>query len=165
MSTREQVQKWYDEGQPCSQAELAQQIGVAKSTVWRIVKSLQPPKPLDETEVLLERCRSGAISDEAANRILGRIMAEGKDADRIKAIDVYDTRNRASTSRIGPQPPQSPQQIVARLGLMFQAADAAQLKEAAHQAGYTLVPNQPAPQAESNPPLAGPDDPAHLASS
>lgn len=165
MSTRELVEKWLEDGKPGGVTKLSKQIGISKNVIYRHLKRLQPPKELDDTEQLLERCRGGDISDESANRILGRIMAEGKDADRIKAIDVYDTRNRASTSRIGPQPPQSPQQIVARLGLMFQAADAALLKEAAHQAGYTLVPNQPAPQAESNPPLAGPDDPAHLASS
>src|SRR5947207_2662646 len=122
------------------------------------LRGKKQPVRLDATEALLERCRPGDISDESANRILGRIIADGKDADRIKAIDIHDTRNRASTSRIGPPAPQAPQQIIDRLVLLMQAAEPSHLMEAAKQSGYQMVPRDPPASAPSAPEIEGPLD-------
>ena len=142
------VQKWLEAGRPSSIKAFAREHKVTPKAVGYHIKRLRPkpPKeetPLELTEELLERLRGGAISDADANRVLGRIIADGKDVDRIKAIDVYDERNRASTARIGPPPPQSPEQKLARLSLIFQAADTQTLIEAARSCGYTLTKVEP----------------------
>ena len=168
VGTRVEVQKWLDAGELTSVSELAKSLGKHPQYIYKVVKALRDkPKQQgdDATEAMLEACRSGSISDESANRILGKIMADGRDADRIKAIDIHDARNRASSSKIGPPPPQTPTQKIERLALMFQAAEPDELMEAARQSGYQMVPNQPAPQAPATPPVEGPLDQADLASS
>lgn len=149
--------------------QLAKEFGATRAYVYRLryllgfkIPNLKP-KPQEDLSLKSAITDTGALQDLLNEplispldrlKVLSRLVRTGAPAVKIAAIKAYEELTRTSENRIGPGPPLTRDDKVARLAKLFLALPqdvAAEAWEIAYGLPATTAPNRSSLQPDSEP--------------